>query len=263
MIRVALIVVAIALSGCAATTPLIVAEAGGHQIARKDEDRKVRAAAALKEEPDLLTYSVDAIVRGKTEEAVATYMKGYSAPDYSQNMKSLALYQVALLYMNRYNDQRDDDKARAYLQQHSIEFPASRLKPRIDKRLSILNQRAQDPVDLSAKQLLKRVDRKQLLLQQDIPFDAQLTPMSERAITQERVADAETVYLILYDNKASSAHMRAKALYQLGLIYMSPYNRHGNNDKALAYFRKISQEFPDTEIAQQASKRINTLINRQ
>ena len=57
--------------------------------------------------------------------------------------------------------------------------------------------------------------------------------------------------------------MRAKALYQLGLIYMSPYNRHGNNDKALAYFRKISQEFPDTEIAQQASKRINTLINRQ
>ena len=65
MIRVALIVVAIALSGCAGNHPLIVAEAGGHQIARKDEDRKVRAAAALKEEPDLLTYSVDAIVRGK------------------------------------------------------------------------------------------------------------------------------------------------------------------------------------------------------
>lgn len=263
MIRVVIIAAAIALSGCAATTPLLVAEAGGHQIARKDEDRKVRAAAALKEEPDLLTYSVDAIVRGKTENAVATYMKGYSAPDYSQNMKSLALYQVALLYMNRFNDQRDDDKARAYLQQHRIEFPQSRLQPRIEKRLAILDKRSKDPVDLSAKQLLKRVDRAQLLKHEDIPFDAQLTPMSERAITQERVADAESVYLILYDNKASSETMRAKALYQLGLIYMSPYNRHGNNDKALAYFRKITQEFPKTELASQASKRITTLINRQ
>jgi hypothetical protein len=263
MIKVAIIAVAVALSGCAATTPLIVAEAGGHQLARKDEDRKVRAAAALQEEPDLLTYSVDAIVRGKTEEAVATYMKGYSAPNYSQNMKSLALYQVALLYMNRFNDQRDDNKARAYLKQHRIEFPDSRLQPRINKRLAVLDQRQQDAVHLSAKQLLKRVDRSQLLQRNSTPFDAQLTPMSERAITHERVADAETVYLILYDNQASSDDMRAKALYQLGLIYMSPYNRHGDNDKALAYFRKITQEFAQTPVAEDASKRITTLINRQ
>ena len=54
------------------------AEAGGHQVARHDEDIKVRAAAALKEEPDLLTFSVQTISRGKTEEAVQVYMKGYS-----------------------------------------------------------------------------------------------------------------------------------------------------------------------------------------
>ena len=87
--------------------------------------------------------------------------------------------------------------------------------------------------------------------------------MSERAITDERVEDAESVYLILYDNKASSAEMRAKALYQLGLIYMSPYNRHGDNRKALAYFRKISTEFPQTTVARRAQQKANALINRQ
>ncbi|WP_430461910.1 tetratricopeptide repeat protein [Thalassolituus sp. LLYu03] len=251
------------LTGCAAATPLLVAEAGGHQLARYDEDIKVRAAAALDDEPDLLTYSVQAISRGKTDDAAATYMKGYSDPDYSQNMKSLALYQIALLYMNRFSDERDDAKARAYLLQHRIEFPDSRLKERVMKRLAILDEREKEPVQLSAVQLLKQVDRSKLLKVDNTPFDAELTPMSERAITEGRVADAESVYLILYDNKASSAEMRAKALYQLGLIYMSPYNQAGNNQKAMAYFRKIGEEFPNTSVAKRSSERIAQLINRQ
>lgn len=264
MIKAIMTAVAVViLTGCAAATPLLVAEAGGHQLARHDEDIKVRAAAALEDEPDLLTYSVQAISRGKTEEAAATYMKGYSDPDYSHNMKSLALYQIALLYMNRFNDQRDDEKARAYLLQHRIEFPDSRLKERVLKRLAILDERAQEPVQLSAVQLLKQVDRSKLLKTDNTPFDAELTPMSERAITEGRVADAESVYLILYDNKASSDEMRAKALYQLGLIYMSPYNQAGNNQKAMAYFRKITQEFPKTSVARRSNEQISQLINRQ
>ena len=67
-------VMAAILTGCAAATPLLVAEAGGHQLARYNEDIKVRFAAALKEEPDLLTFSLQAISRGQTEEAVNIYM---------------------------------------------------------------------------------------------------------------------------------------------------------------------------------------------
>ncbi len=264
MIRTIVTVLAvIILTGCAAATPLLVAEAGGHKLARHEEDIKVRAAAALADEPDLLTYSVQAISRGKTDEAAATYMKGYNDPDYSRNMKSLALYQIALLYMNRFSDQRDDQKALMYLQQHRREFPDSRLQDRILQRMALIRERQQKPVQLSATQLLKQANRNQLLAQNNIPFDAELTPMSERAITQGRVADAETVYLILYSNTASSDEMRAKALYQLGLIYMSPYNQAGNNQKALAYFRKITAEFPASSVAAKSEQRIVTLINRQ
>jgi len=264
MIRTLILLSVIAaLGGCAAATPLLVVEGVGHEIARRDEDIKVRAAAALAEEPDLLTFSVQSISRGKTEKAVATYLKGYADPDYSDNIKSLAVYQIGLIYMNRYNDDRDDDKARAYFNQHRIEYPQSRLKDRVEKRLAILDERHAKPVDLSAKQLLTQVNRAKLLARNETPFDAELTPMSERAITDERVADAESVYLILYDNKASSDSMRAKALYQLGLIYMSPYNRHGDNRKALAYFRKITAEFPGSAVAKRASQKANELINRQ
>lgn len=264
MIRLfVLLSVITALGGCAAATPLLIAEGVGHKIVRHDEDIKVRAAAALAEEPDLLTFSIQAISRGKTEQAVSTFLKGYAEPDYSNNIKSLAIYQIGLIYMNRYNDDRNDAKARAYFNQHLIEFPESRAKERVKRRLAILDERHKEPVQLTAKQLLTQVNRAKLLARNETPFDAEMTPMSERAITDERVKEAEGVYLILYDNKASSDEMRAKALYQLGLIYMSPYNREGDNRKALAYFRKISAEFPGTSVAKRANKRANELINRQ
>jgi len=264
MIRIMMTALAvIILTGCAAATPLLVAEAGGHQLARHEEDVKVRAAAALEDEPDLLTYSIQAISRGRTEDAAATYIKGYTAEDYSENMKSLALYQLALLYMNRFNDQRDDEKARQYLLLHRQEFPVSRLKIKIEKRLAILDQRQQEAVQLSADQLLKQVDRHKLLQQDTTPYDAELTAMSERAITQGRIEEAESVYLVLYSNTASSDEMRARSLYQLGLIYMSPYNQAGDNQKALAYFRKITREFPETKVAGKSGQRIVDLLNRQ
>lgn len=251
------------LAGCAATTPILVAGTGAQQLALHDENIKLRAAAALREEPDLLTFSVQAISEGRTEEAVNTYLLGYNNREYSTNMKSLALYQIALLYMNRYNDQRDDQLARRYLQRHQQEFPSSRLGPKIAHRLQLLEQRAQEPVQLSARQLLKDVNRNELLGSERLTYDAELTPMSERAITHGRVNDAEAVYLILYENTASSDEMRAKALYQLGLIFMSPYNQQGNNQKALGYLRKISAEFPRTSVAEPANRRINELLNRQ
>lgn len=251
------------LAGCQATTPIILAEAVGHQAARHDEDIKVRFAAALQDEPDLLTYSAQAISRGKTEEAVQTYMSGYSDKQYNDNMKSLAIYQIALLYMNRFNDDRDDKRALNYLDRHLIEFPQSRIRPKIEQHIATIKERQQQSVQKSAEQLLRQVNRAELLKLDPTPFDIELNGMSERAITQGRTSDAEAVYLVLYSNEATSDEMRAKSLYQIGLIYMSPFNQEGSNRKALGYFRKIGEEFPNTTTAKQAEKRVSQLLNTQ
>ncbi len=255
-------VIAAILTGCTVATPVLVAEAGGHQLARASEDAKVRYAAALRDEPDLLTFSLQAISSGKTEEAVSVYMKGYSDSNYNDNMKSLALYQIALIYMNRFNDQRDDQKALRYLNRQKIEFPNSRLQDRVNERIALIEERAKQPTK-PVSQLLTQVNRAELLKRDSTPYDEELTDMSARAISEGRVEDAESVYLVLYSNTSSSAEMRAKALYQIGLIYMSPFNAQGNNQKAMEYFRQIAVEFPETATNKQAQKRINELINRQ
>lgn len=250
-------------AGCTVATPFVVAGAGGHAIGRHDEDIQVRGAAALQEEPDLLTYSVEAISRNKEAEAVITYNKGLNSKDYSDSIKSLALYQIGLLYMNPYSEARNDDEALVYFNRHLTQYPESKLRPKIKAKVALINQRKSESNQPSASELLKLADRMTLLAQPTTPFDSELTPMSERAISSDRVSDAESVYLILYSNKASSDEMRAKALYQLGLIYMSEYNTHHSNAKAINYFRKISEEFPDTRVAKKAGKRVSQVINRQ
>lgn len=258
-----LILVALTTTGCTIATPFVVAGAGGHAIGRYEENIKVRGAAALQEEPDLLTYSVQAIARNNLDKAVATYTKGLDSKSYSDNIKSLTLYQIGLIYMNPYAEQRDDNEALKYFNRHLQQYPDSRLRKKIKTKISLINKRKSDGSQLTAKELLSLADRTTLLKQSDIPFDSELTPMSERAITSDRISDAESVYLILYENKASSESMRAKALYQIGLIYMSEYNSQGNNATAINYFRKITQEFPSNSIAKKASKRMSQVINRQ
>lgn len=250
-------------TGCSIATPFVAAGAGGHAIGRYEENIKIRGAAALKEEPDLLTFSVQAIARNNIDEAVAIYTKGLNNANYSDNIKSLALYQIGLLYMNPYAEQRNDDEALKYFNRHFKEYPKSRLRSKIKDKVALIEQRKASKIQITAKELLSLADRKALLSQSNIPFDADLTPMSERAIIDDRISDAESVYLILYENKASSETMRAKALYQIGLIYMSEYNSHGDNTKALNYFRKIIQEFPNSPVSKKASKRMNQVINRQ
>ncbi|MDF1764635.1 MAG: tetratricopeptide repeat protein [Oleibacter sp.] len=263
ILRLALVSLALLTTACAATTPLMVAQAGGHQVARYEEDIKVRTAAALKDEPDLLTYSSQAIGDGKTEEAVETYMKGYEHPDFTMAMKSLALYQIGLIYMNRFNDDRNDDKAREYFQLHRQEFPGSQLSSRIQARLEVLENRGNDALTIPAKELLSGVDREALLARPNQGYDDELNPMSERAISQNRTAEAETVYLIVYDNEASGEDFRSKSLYQLGLIYMSPFNKSRDRIKALGYFRKIVEEFPNSKIRNRAEIRITEMLNNQ
>jgi TPR repeat protein len=262
-IRLLFLITPFLISSCAAPAPLAVAGAGAYEVAKYEENIRLRAAAALRDEPDLLTFSIQAIARGQTEKAVETYLLGYNDPDYSDNMKSLALYQIGLMYMNRFNDQRDDAKAREYFSRHRSEFPKSRIAGRIQSHLAVLNKRAENPVFVPASELLNNLNRQELLTRPNVPYDDELNPMSERAITENRTTDAVTVYTIVYENEASGDEIRAKALYQMGLIYMSPYNEDSSRLKALEYFRTITEEFPAVSIRPNVDLRITELLNAQ
>lgn len=262
-IRLLILATPFLVSACAAPAPLAVVGAGAYEVAKYEENLRLRAAAALHDEPNLLTFSIKAIAQGNTEKAVETYLLGYNDPDFTDDMKSLALYQISLIYMNRFNDQRDDAKAREYFARHQREFPNSRLASRLQSHLAVLNNRAKNPVFIPAKELLNHLNREKLLSQPDLPYEDELNPMSKRAISTNRTADAETVYTIVYENKASGDEIRAKALYQMGLIYMSVYNKDKNHPKALDYFRTILDEFPSVSIRSNVELRITELINAQ
>ena len=250
------------INGCAATTPLILAGGGNHEYLKYKQDIRLRAAAALDEEPDLITYSINGIANNKTDEVINMYLKGYGKDDYSQDMKSIAIYQIGLIYMSRLNEQRDDNKAKLYFQRHLIEFPYSILQERIHQHLDIIEARKKETIQLTPSQLLTHVDRERLLSEEKIRFDEELTPMSVRAIQENRLADASGVYSTVYENPGTSDSIKAKSLYQLGLIYMSPHNKDADTKKAIFFFRKIMNDFPDHPLSKRAEHRISLIINQ-
>ena len=89
----------LSLWACSPATPFVAAGMGNHEFVKYQQDQRVVAAAALDEEPDLLSFSIKGIVDKKTDEVVETYLLGYGKDDYSQDMKSIAIYQVGLLYI--------------------------------------------------------------------------------------------------------------------------------------------------------------------
>ena len=54
---------------------------------------------------------------GQSAEAEKLYLSGYDNSRYSPDVRAIALYQIGLIYMSRYNDQRDDAKALDYFQE--------------------------------------------------------------------------------------------------------------------------------------------------
>jgi len=249
------------LNACTATTPLVLAQGGNHEFLQYKQDQHVKAAATLQEEPDLITYSLNGIVENKANDVIQTYLIGYGRDDYSQDMKSIALYQIGLIYMNRFNKDRDDEKAKAYFHRHLIEFPYSILQDRIHQHLAIIEARKNETVQLTPEQLLSKVDREQLLKQPISTLDPDLNPISQRAIRESRLEDANGIYLTVYENPGSSNSIKAKSLYQLGLIYMSPQNEKRSVKKSSYFFRKIIDEFSDEPVSKKAAHKLSQLIN--
>lgn len=226
-----------------------------------DQAMKVRAAAALREEPDLNSYSLDAIATGQTDQATDLYLEHYRAEDTSDNLRPMFLYQLGLIYMNPYNDERDDILARSYLLQCLDEHPDTNLKIRIQHQLRKLDESSMSGNEsLSADNLLRDVDEEALLERPNQPVDQELSLSSADAIEDGRVEAAVAEYLGVYESAEADDETRASALYQLALINLSPYNQDADPLAALNYLRRLSEEFPESDVRPMADIRIAALL---
>ena len=113
------------LAGCSPTTPLFIAQIGTQEVVEYKTLKTNRMTAAIEEDGDLLTYSAQAIRDNKSAQAEALYLSGYQDKKLGDQVRAIALYQIGLIYMCRYNDDRDDNKALNYFYQVHNEFPAT------------------------------------------------------------------------------------------------------------------------------------------
>lgn len=267
VIKTALPAVAISLvlQGCfpGPGTTLSAVGLGGHKLAMNQENIQLRARAAIEEEPDLFTFSIEAISKNTTEKSVEVYLKGYRSQKNSEPVRALALYQTALIYMNLYNRDRDDQKARKYFDKILKEFDFKLLSERVKTRIQVLEKRKTQVVILSADQYLMNWKERPHKPEQIIPHDDDMKDLSARAITDDRIDEAVLLYTVMYENEGSSDELRAGSLYQIGLMLMSPYNKRADEKRAVHYFRKILKEFPDARVVKPATHNLNALLNKQ
>ena len=134
------------LAACSPTTPLFVAQVTTGEVAEYKQMKSNRMTAAIEEEGDLLTYSAMAIRDNRSAEAEKLYLTGYDNRRYSAEVRGISLYQIGLIYMSRYNDQRDDAKATDYFQRVVREFPGTHAAEHAQARLLAMRQRAREPV---------------------------------------------------------------------------------------------------------------------
>lgn len=258
----ALLALCLLLGACSPTTPLFIAQVTTNEVVEYKAMKSKRMAAAVEEEGDLLTYSAMAIRDAKSPEAEELYLVGYRDDKFSDDVRAIALYQIGLIYMNRYNDQRDDAKALAYLERVLNEFPASRVAERAEARILMIRQRAGEPVQKSSRELLASWQPSDNLDLYQPGLDPDMTLLSRRAVLKDRVAEAEELYLLALSDAHVQPDIKEKALYQLGLMYLAPDNPHANRDKAIVYFRRLLVQFPASDLSGKASRHLDQALNQ-
>ncbi|MFC5699213.1 tetratricopeptide repeat protein [Pseudomonas sp. GCM10022186] len=258
----ALLALCFLLGACSPTTPLFIAQVTTNEVVEYKAMKSKRMAAAVEEEGDLLTYSAMAIRDAKSAEAEELYLVGYRDDAFSDDVRAIALYQVGLIYMSRYNEQRDDAKARAYLDRLVNEFPGSRVAERAQARILVLRQRTQDPVQKTSRELLATWRPSGDLDLYKPGLDPDMTLLSRRAVLKDRVAEAEDLYLLALSDAHVQPDIKEKALYQLALMYMAPDNPHADRDKAIGYLRRLLVQFPGSDLAAKASRHLDQILNR-
>lgn len=255
---------AIYLTGCSfgATAPLVVAGLGVTEYGRFKSEIRERAEACRASEDDLLPRSVDAISRGNALDLIPAFESVYNG-DFSDEMKAQALYQIGLIYMNEYNQDRDDQKAIIYFERLKLEFPSSSLCADVDEHLAIINQRRESAVSYDSKMLTIFHQGIQARAESCVADEAALLPEAVDAISKKQAYKAIKVFLALHQDESLPLIEREHALFQVGLIYMSKANVHRDDEHAIYYFRKLLTQHPDSLYCVDAQARIDEIYTRQ
>lgn len=250
------------LAACSPTTPLFIAQISAQEAVENKVLKTNRMTAAIEEEGDLLTYSAQAIRDGKSTQAEELYLTGYHDHNLSDEVRAISLYQIGLIYMNRYNDQRDDTRALNYFYQVRNEFPRSRAAERSEERIEAIRQRSRELVQKTARELLANWQPSQTLDLTQSSLDPDMTLLSRRAVLKNRVPEAEELYLLAVNDAGVQADIKEKALYQLALMYLATDNPQADRDKAIGYLRLQLAQYPDGELANKAAQHLDQALNQ-
>mgnify|MGYP006200341965 CR=1 FL=1 len=250
------------LAGCSPTTPLFIAQIGTQEVVEYKTLKTNRMTAAIEEDGDLLTYSAQAIRDNKSAQAETLYLSGYQDKKLGDQVRAIALYQIGLIYMCRYNDDRDDNKALNYFYQVLNQFPSSRAAERAEARIVMIRERADEPVHKTSRELLAHWKPNQQLDLYKPSLDTDMTLLSRRAVLKNRVSEAEELYLLALSDPGIPADIKEKALYQLGLMYLAPDNPQASRDKAITYLRRLLVQFPNSDLNTKAARHLDQALNR-
>ncbi len=250
------------LAACAPTTPLFIAQVTTQGVAESKETKNNRMLAAIEDEGDLLTYSAMAIRDGTSATAENTYLQGYQDHKLSDEVRAISLYQIGLIYMSRFNDQRDDTKALNTFYKVHNEFGQTRAAARSEQRIELINQRANEPLKQTARELLANWKPSQSLDLNKASLDPDMTLLSRRAVLKDRVADAEELYRVALKDPGVEASIKEEALYQVALMYLAPDNPHPSRDKAIEYLRQLLAQYPNSELREKAARHLDTALNQ-
>ncbi len=233
------------LGGCAPTTPLFIVQLTTQEVVEYKTLKDNRMSAAIEEEGDLLTFSALAIRDNTSNQAERLYLTGYRDTALSDEVRAIALYQNGLLYMNRYNDAHDDDKALNYFYRVRDEFPRSRAAERAEQRVQLIRQRKRESVQQSSRERLAQWKPGRNLDLYKASLDPDLTLLSRRAVLKNRISEAEELYRLALGDPGVPDVIKEKALYQLGLMHLAADNPQPNRDQAIGYLRRLLQDYPD------------------
>lgn len=253
--------ISLTLCGCAPTTPLFIMQLGGQDVVEYKAMKTNRMTAAVEEDGDLLTYSALAIRDAKSGQTEELYLKGYRDKNLSGQIRGIALYQIGLIYMSRYNDERDDNKALNYFYRVNNEFPNSLAAQRATARIQVIRQRSQEPVQKTARELLAHWQPSQEVNLDKPSLDPDMTLLSRRAVLKGRVAEASQLYLLALGDSGVPAEIKAKSLYQLALMNLASDNPQANRDSAIGYLRQLLTQFPHSELTEQAARHLDAALN--
>ena len=252
------------LQGCSwgATTPLVIVGLGAVEYAEFKTQIRERAQACQASEEDLLPQSVDAISKGRTDRIIKIYMSIYENPDLPDNMQAESLYQIGLIYMNEYNQDRDDDQAIVYFNRLKTEYPNSSLCADVDSHLTIIEHRRMRTVQYDADTLLAFRDAIAERAHTCVAQEAALLPQAVEAISHKQAYKAVNVFLDMVKDESLPQLQREQALYQVGLIYMNAANVHKDEYSALYYFKQLLSRFPDSPYCIDAKGHVEALEKR-